>query len=976
MTTAVQDFKVFNGGGLQSNTSQKQELSRTSMTQRQDNKAVRFDPPEIPHVEFNQSPLSLIIRNLTVFTIKEIAQFFKTSAHQSQDAGTRKASFLQMIIYLRNQFLRLYVLIKWCKTIKKNNFNTMIDLLNWFRGSNMSVNNCIWALKNNLVSMANAKLPNPDLVTALEVLSLGRPNLPTHNLKLSGDEGSEDVSVIPAKLILKRIRDLNTLLSIRISLMELPDQFYQYKVRDGKLVITVEKEFEVQLSTVDLQSPLFFVDLKFLFNDHLPLNKHKLEKVINEALFKSSKPLFSLYSLLHKYVLSLQMYMIHVELLDLEINGKYSGGNLVHHYDAKKNMITLKYWLQSRLNGKCSAIIGVEGTSGNIILKWNRNGVKNEHSDVPTQYSCILNNLGNILNEITFNHSQMIKAELLSTGVFSEDEENPDFLLFHVPTTSVSVAPIQLKINLISGVFYVKNPSSLLQFYINQINSSSTTDELIHILGRLKLDKIILVLRNMFEKTGWSCNDVIKLNSSVTQDSAKGQKRILTRDLFIRLDDWPANWYLILSVVSSNSTCVIEQRIGKIKAIKGNWELRYLDSANATTSKLESMTYQKIVYLQKTILHRIVNHMIIDSLNELNISNKICSGDILRALPPYVSSTGVNNNLSIIAIELESFLEGSNALNHILESSMLLRIDYEKSDIKLFGKFKKDTKIIKYQCDELLIQFTNPGALSFYIFEEFTNLNNIVLYLTKFKQKLMQLVVLTDVIERLHNNFYSENFSIVALKPNEISFKYLRNSTDTHDCMIKIVTNDHNVENLDVKLSSSNPQYIVQPFIDDGHYDYHFIFNYLQFTSGFFGVLKEILSSYEHSNGYTTVSLQLHNLSEYELLYHNPETNTKITLIIELRNVSHNGTKKLQYYIHFSDDEHISTKSPAYPLVHQVRNTVFMIDNTALVNGSSVSLKKPKHPSAIKLSDGVSCDSPDIEGIIMEINDILKIDCM
>ncbi|SCU79193.1 LAME_0A07646g1_1 [Lachancea meyersii CBS 8951] len=942
--------------------------------------------PELPHVEVNQQPLTLLIRNLTVFSIKELIQLLKISVHANQDPSAKKTAFLQLVVYLRNQFLKLYVLVKWCRTLRNNNFNTMIDLLNWFRGSNMAVNNCIWALKASLAGMTNAKLPNPDLITALEVLSLGRPNLQTHNFTLSGEERAENgqkTSAVPSKLILKTLRDMNIILSVKISLMEIPDQFKQYSVCDGRLYISVENEFEVQLSTTHQRMPLFFVDLKLLFNELLPLNKYKLEKVINEVLYKSPRPLFALYKILHNYVLSVQMYMIHAELLDLESNSKYAGGNLVHHYDSRKTTINLKYWSNSRLKGKCNATIGIEEQTGCIVLRWYIEEVAGSQSEIPVRYTNVLSNLGNILDEIMFNHSQMIKAELLSTGVLQEDDEISDALLFNVPSTPASVIPIQIKINVISGVFYVRNPSGLLTFYINQINKTSTTDDFIKVLNRLKLDKIISILRNMFEKVGWACNNVVKLNAPVSKDPSWAQKKILFRDLFVRLENWPANWYLIFSVISSNATCIIEKRIGKIAAAKGSWELKYLDNENVLTLKLESMTYQKILHLKKTSLHKIVDHMIIDSLNGLRMRNRICSSKQLGAVPEYIVPGDQTHHSSILSIELESFIGGSSALKYILEETMFLRIDYHDSKIKLFGKFRKNCKAIGKQYNETLMHFIDEDALSFYMSESFTDLNNIVQHFNTFKQKLMQIVTLTDVIEKLHD-FYSENFSIVALKPNEISFKYLKNSKDDYDCRILIQTNDDSVKKLEIKLSPRNPQHIFQPFIDSNRLDYHFVFNYLQFTSGFFGVLESILTTSESqvksTNGYTTVSLQLHNLSVYGLIYYNPETSTKITLMIELRNVFLNGSKKLRYFVHFADDEHISTKSPAYPLVHKVRNTVFMVDSTSLITGDTISglasPKRAKAASLIRLADGICCDAADIELVIREVNDILKIDCV
>ncbi|QLG72894.1 hypothetical protein HG535_0D06030 [Zygotorulaspora mrakii] len=963
------------------------------------------DPPPIPHVEVNQVPLTMSIRNLTVYTVTELSQFMKTNVHSNPGKLTsmKKLKFLQLIIFLRNQFLKLYVLLKWCRTIKNNNFHTMIDVLNWFRVTNATVNNCIWALRNNLTAMSNAKLPNVDLVTALEVLSLGRTNLPTHNFKISGEqEVSEQptngVETIPTRLILQRLKDLNLGVSLKMALVEVPEQFHDYTIKNGRIYITVQEQFEIQLATIDCHSPLFFVDLKFLFVSHmLPLNKARIEKVINEILYKSNKPLVSLYNFLHKYVLTLQLYMVHTELLKLESSGKFSGGNLLHRYDSKRSRISIKYWIHSKMGQKATITIGVDRRTRNLILKWN-NPMANQ-SRIPTVYSDILQNLEAILDEIMFNHSHIIKADLLAKDVFQEDEENPDVLLFQIPTTCISMAPVQLKIDLITGVFYFRNPTALLSKYVSRINRAENADELTRVLQRLKLEKITHALRNMFEKTGWVCSKVIKLDQPIISQqhvevAYANSSDLLQDDIFTRLPSWLANWYLILTVVSSNKSCIIEKRVGKVISVRGKWELSYLSNTGVTSAKLESITYQKVLHLQKAIFHKIINHTLIDSLNQLKIRNTACRVDALSSpLPEYITcpvkpsnelngsalptSTNKtqpgadNTSTPIITLELESFLEGSKALNDILESSMFMKFDYINSEIHLFAKFKRNTMMIKCTCDELLIHFVPKDPLTFYLSENFTNLNDIIQCLTKFRKKLMQLVVLTDVVERLHKNFASENFRIVALKPNEVSFKYLVHSSDDRDCTISIKTNEQTVEKLEVKLSPGNPQYIVQPFIDNEGLDCQFIFNYLQFTSSLFTTLKVILSEdKENSECFTMINLGLHNLREYQLLYHNPESGTKITLIIELKGVFHNGRNKTQFYVHFSDEEHISTKSLAYPLVHQVRNQIFMLDTKEAL----ASNREIKYRNAIKLGDGIACDPSDIGPVLQEIHSILKTD--
>ncbi|KAL3235497.1 Rgr1p [Nakaseomyces bracarensis] len=953
--------------------------------------------PPIPHVEINQIPLSMIIRNLTVYTIKEISQYMKTTVHTNgtDTSTTRKMRFLNLLIFIRNQFLKLYVLVKWCRTIKENNFDIMIDLLNWFRGTNMVVNNCIWALKATLESTANAKLPNVDLVTALEVLSLGRPNLPTHEFKLSGENHEYETVAgqmkVPTKLVLQRLRNLNIIVMIKIASMVVPKQFNNYDIRDGRVYITVPGEFEIQLSTIDRHSPLFFVDFKFLFgNSVFPLNKPRLEKLTNEILLKSKKPLFSLHKFLHKYVLTLQLYLVHTELLSLENEGKFSGGNLVHNYNVKKSFISVKYWLNGKLSNRTKIIIGVDGKTENLILRWdNENAKQSKH--MPLIYTDIVGNIEAILDEIMFNHSRLIRADLLSRGIFQEDEDNTSVLLFQMPTTCLSTAPIQLKIDLISGVFYFKNPSSLLLEYVPQINRAETPEDLTLVLQKLKLDKIAYIIRNKFDKTGWICSKVIKLDKRISTpvNSEDSGNNLLQHDMFVRLATWPVNWYLILTIVSSNSSCIIEKRIGKIISSKGKWHIQYLDTTNVISMKLERITYSKIISLQKSTLNKIINHTLIDSLNHLNIRNKICSMEMINStLPKHLledtrmvtdGKTGeVPHHISLITLELESFLEGSKALSGILENTMFLRIDYKNFEIRLYSKFKRSTMAIHCQCDDLLINFVEHEPLAFYLIEKFGNLNEIVQYLTLFRQKLMQLVVLTDVVERLHKNFASEYFRIISLKPNEVTFKYLKSSTDTKDCTINIITDDQTIKNLTVKLSEANPQHIIQPFIDNQQLDYQFIFSYLQFTSPLFSTFGQILDQsaqvegnnvYQNGGQDVTVNLGLHNLSEYQLMYYNAVLGSKITLIIELKQVSINGKKRIQFFIHFSQDEHITTKSGAYPFIHKVRNEVFMLETRKRAEQSEEPLLSKK---IIRLGSGVSCDSESIEEVLLHIHKILK----
>ena len=580
------------------------------------------------------------------------------------------------------------------------------------------------------------------------------------------------------------------------------------------------------------------------------------------------------------------------------------------------------------------------------------------------------------MDEITFNHTQMIKSDLLITDTFQDDEDDSTStsLLFQIPTTCATVSQIQLRIDQVSGIFYFSNPSNLLLSYARQINQSLNTKDLITVLGKLKLDKVVNILRHMLDKTGWICSDVVKLR----EPTVASTESTFSKDIFVKLKDWPSNWYLILTVISSTNTCIVEKRIGKIMSVKGTWELKYMDHDNVISSKMDSMTYQKLMTLQKSILNKIVNHMIIDSLNELKIKNKLCVSTAESILPAYIiqkkGQETSSDNVSIIALGLESFLEGSKALNTILESSMLLKIDYLKMDIELYGKFKTDNQMIRCQCDELLIRFLEEDSLSFFMSENFGNLNDIMQYLSKFRKKLMQLIALTNVMDTLHQNFQSSDFRVIELKPNEIRFKYLpiKDSPDNEDCVIKIVTNQEKVEKLDIKLSEHNPQSMIQKFLDQNEtFTHDFIFHYLQFTLPLFRASRETISAD------TTVHLFMHSLQEFHVLYRNHKVGGELSFIVQLKTLArtrHQDTT--QYYIRFARDYLQQQGHPLAQSISDIQKHAFSLSSLGLKNSDNefaTNSQEWDSITCIRLGSALACTQEQILPLLLRFHAVIAL---
>lgn len=1057
-------------------------------------------PPPLPHVDVNQLPLSLLIRNLCIYSIGEIKQFFKLTK------PNRRFEFLKLIIYLRNQFLRLYVLVKWCKTIKNNNFHLLIDMLNYLRQQNMNIGHCIWHLKNSVISSTiNAKLPNPDLETALEVFNLGRPNLKNDIIIRNNNSGGStktfssnnpissflNNNMIPAELILKKLRDLNVLLSIRVSMMELPAKFSfaNHFIQDGRLIIRIPNEYEIHLSTATPQSPFYFVDFKILLMDvQTSDNTIYLKKYINDLLFRekdNSKVLHVLEHFLDKYLLSLKLYLCHKRLGRLS-REKYSN-NLMYHYDQKKSIINIKYWVFSRIvnPADCKITIGIskneEAGDVELVLRWEIGSLQKLPFTIPTVYkNDILNNLFDAIDEIIFNHIQIIKHQLVSidAGIFTDskyDENNSDnndgvrsfgdtesvglnhsssalltgtdnstqenfiassknefakeemsmsiptksavstsdstSLTIYLPSTCTTTTPVKLKINPITGLLYFSNPNSkLLLSYMERLNKNVMKPaDIVKSLYQLKLAKIVQIFTNMFTKCGWAVfnENVMKLSSETLHPHhktwLKKNNNILIKDMFIRMSAWPANWYLVVSVLSSPSSCFVETKIAKIVSKQATWCLKYLSDnfkekddkeINSNMMKLEHVSYQRVDFLSKTILSKIINHIVLDSLNELGIEKNIVSESAKSKLPEYIQNLlSQDSNSAVIALNVNSLMKTNVS---ILDSTLFLLINCgiknQQNKMSLFGRFTNviDTQLLRSSdCTKLMIEFIDQQCFVMSTSDEnneriVDHLNSLGKQLAIFKKKLSHLIVLSDVITRLTQSFHSPDFQVVSLEPKEIAFNYFpkgdASDVSAADCTITLKDTDENSENsqlaksqtkLEFELGATNPQMELNQFLRGANYEHEFLFKYFQFTSKFFFAIEQFKHT---STNQCPLFFNIHSMSAYEIAYllfdeeiSQPEC---LKISLEIRTKPVNRKEELLYYITVSNSKASSdSNSVIQKTISKISKACFEISKPATSKDGTQKLANCK--SVIKLNSGVCCSDEDIEEVLNEIHNIV-----
>ncbi|CAH2351281.1 mediator of RNA polymerase II transcription subunit 14 [[Candida] railenensis] len=414
---------------------------------------------DIPHITTNIIPLSSILKFYSQESYKQLTNVIENlSANSITELDSkRKSQLLQVLISLRKDFIKIYTLVKWASVSK--DVSKLIDLLNWFRIQDSYFENLAYGI-NELNRYSGAKLPNPDLITAIEVLIQGRPQLPSYNII-----PQEKIS---SSKVLKVLKSLNLVLTTRMALHsgddDIPKRLLSnYVVGNGRIYFTIPNEFQVSISVANdnivydhsdkeeySKSPFYFVDFKFLFGINpetllithdnsasnnkdissvdlqgeengdvgtvatkLPISSfQKLEKISNQVLLNSG--LKGLYELLHRYSISFKLYLISRQLRNFAVNSKWRG-NIQYQY--QKSLIVINYWSSQYLSSKWKSFIelGVD-KDYNLNFRWFKNGKYIEdHGIVGVFQKDYTQSLEGEINENNSNSPKAINSSSSST---------------------------------------------------------------------------------------------------------------------------------------------------------------------------------------------------------------------------------------------------------------------------------------------------------------------------------------------------------------------------------------------------------------------------------------------------------------------------------------------------------------------------------------------------------------------------------
>ncbi|KAL6714640.1 mediator complex subunit [Lecanora helva] len=333
-------------------------------------------PPDIEHITFGYTPFHQLISRLVQETfnglidvindLSEVAipasgqhapsnhvnHFIDRTGEVSAGNLQKKLRLLNFTSDRRAQFIKILVLLRWAGQAEA--VSKVIDLNVWINQRLQEYKACISWIGELKRMLGPLRDPNPDIKTALEVLSTGR------HTGLS-DLGYLPPQTLSSRQLLNTLRKINTLLSIRLNLHEaIPPAFRDFSVGSGRATFHVREEFEVDLSIAeeDPSSQLFFIDFRFQFSPMsagLPAGRlrDQIEGKANEILKREG--LEGLYDFLHNFTLTHKLSVLRNQAYEM------AKGYWCEHLkiEAVHRSVVVQYWL-NRPGGKNWIEIGLK----------------------------------------------------------------------------------------------------------------------------------------------------------------------------------------------------------------------------------------------------------------------------------------------------------------------------------------------------------------------------------------------------------------------------------------------------------------------------------------------------------------------------------------------------------------------------------------------------------------------------------------
>ncbi|KAJ5101479.1 hypothetical protein NUU61_003701 [Penicillium alfredii] len=268
--------------------------------------------------------------------VTSIATGTKPPGNQLSENVHKKLRLLDFAHDKRAEFIKLLVLSQWSR--QAADVSRLIDIQGFIRTRHQAYDAALQYAGEMKRDLVRAQVANPDLRTALEVLSRGR-------VKSLPDLGYKPPKSLTARTTLKKLQKINRIISVRLALHDqVPLPLQTYRVHDGRVTFTVPGEFELDLSVAEESktSQFFFVDIRFLYLPSSPIPKgrvfNEIDAKLNDILRDDG--LMGCFAFLHGLVLTNKVSILFKQATDLA-RGLWAD---TLHIELLHRTLVVQYW--------------------------------------------------------------------------------------------------------------------------------------------------------------------------------------------------------------------------------------------------------------------------------------------------------------------------------------------------------------------------------------------------------------------------------------------------------------------------------------------------------------------------------------------------------------------------------------------------------------------------------------------------------
>ncbi|KAK6948248.1 hypothetical protein Daesc_010012 [Daldinia eschscholtzii] len=581
-----------NGASSMVNGKDNGDAANAALVQRTSSNPSRMNdlPDEIKHITDGFIPLSVLLSRLAQKTHNQLADeiialakmpaptsavngnsshALTTTDDTSPENLSKKTRLLNFIQDKHAEWVKATVIARWSRNA--SSVSKLIDIHSLFRNEQKRYFDIIAILADQRWSLAFARLPNPDLRTALHVLSTGTaPWMP--------DLGYIDPPPLTPKEQLQWIENLNTLLSIRLNLDDydnLPYHFRDYTIDSGRVTFKVPGEFEVDLTIADedFEKQFWFIDFRFDFtpapselSDSLRIY---LEGKVNEVLEKDG--LKGCYKFLHELVLTHKITEYVRQAFELN-RGRWVDTLKVERLN---RALAIQYWVgrYPPEGPKSWIILGVNsGKKANapedpkptsyLTLRWFRDNKEVKDVEIPLDDSII--STEDLLNRVIGKHIEYIlgsiHSKLKPNGRFAKREAGLA-LDIHKSDPARSSLRVQIgykhyltvKISPITGLFSMEPQSGTSWKGEQRLNwySKDPIQDGVTCVENVRCHYVVDEIIRRGKSIGWFvCKAPVK--AEAVKEALKSRE--VGQLVWLRRRGWTDQWYLMVNLSLSGDT--------------------------------------------------------------------------------------------------------------------------------------------------------------------------------------------------------------------------------------------------------------------------------------------------------------------------------------------------------------------------------------------------------------------------------------